>query len=216
MKKNTKKKDKKISWWIFPLLLLITIIGVGGYKAWKYLQPVYKIESRINNVEKEAKKRKELVMGWIKVQGTNIDYPIISSSDINVSTVLYDFAWTNNRDNKKLGNREILFGHNILNVSSKPLINNKYHRRFEQLMSFVYSDFAKENQYIQYTFNGNDYLYKIFAVSFIKNNELIKTIQEFNLLSLKPIIINIIIITLFSIAFIVINNLVSRQKQKIS
>ncbi len=51
---------------------------------------------------------------------------------------------------------------------------------------------------------------------FIKNNELIKTIQEFNLLSLKPIIINIIIITLFSIAFIVINNLVSRQKQKIS
>lgn len=51
---------------------------------------------------------------------------------------------------------------------------------------------------------------------FIKNNELIKTIQEFNLLSLKPIIINIIIIILFSIVFIVINNLVSRQKQKIS
>ena len=33
-------------------------------------------------------------------------------------------------------------------------------------MSFVYIDFAKENQYIQYTVDGENYLYQIFAVYF--------------------------------------------------
>lgn len=51
---------------------------------------------------------------------------------------------------------------------------------------------------------------------FIKNNELIKTIQKFNLVSLKPVIINIIIIVIFSIIFIILNNIITRKNQKIS
>ena len=33
-------------------------------------------------------------------------------------------------------------------------------------MSFVYYDFVKDNKYIQYTVNGKDYIYKIYAVNF--------------------------------------------------
>ena len=51
-------------------------------------------------------------------------------------------------------------------VSSEPEIGNSEHIKFEQLMSFVYYDFAKENLYIQYSDGKEEALYKIYAVSF--------------------------------------------------
>ena len=38
--------------------------------------------------------------------------------------------------------------------------------RFESLMSFIYLDFVKDNKFIQYTYNGKDYVYEVYAVSF--------------------------------------------------
>ena len=51
---------------------------------------------------------------------------------------------------------------------------------------------------------------------YIKTNELLKTIEIFNFETLKPIIINMIVILLFTILFIVITNIVSKKKRKIS
>lgn len=51
---------------------------------------------------------------------------------------------------------------------------------------------------------------------FIKNNNLIKALETFNYSNLKPLIINIIIIVIFSIIFIILNNIVTHKKQKIS
>ncbi len=51
---------------------------------------------------------------------------------------------------------------------------------------------------------------------FIKNNNLIKNLEIFNSPNLKPLIINIIIIILFSIIFVILNNAIMRKKQKIS
>ena len=45
-------------------------------------------------------------------------------------------------------------------------------------MSFVYLDFVKENKYVQYTFNGRDYVYKIFSVSFEKRSDIPKFTRE--------------------------------------
>ena len=59
----------------------------------------------------------------------------------------------------------IINGHNIMNLSSNPKIKEKGFTRLEALMAFVYYDFAKENQYIQYTVDQKDYLYKIFSVA---------------------------------------------------
>ena len=51
---------------------------------------------------------------------------------------------------------------------------------------------------------------------YIKTNELLKTIEIFNFETLKPIIINMIVILLFTILFIVITNIVSKKKRKIN
>ena len=76
-----------------------------------------------------------------------------------------DFLW-NEYPEEKIQKRVNIQGHNILNLSAKPEVGLDYFTRFENLMSFVYIDFAKENQYIQYTVDGKNYLYQIFAVYF--------------------------------------------------
>lgn len=51
---------------------------------------------------------------------------------------------------------------------------------------------------------------------YIKNNELIKNITKFNIETIKPFIINICVIIIFSILFIIITNLITKKKQKIA
>lgn len=50
---------------------------------------------------------------------------------------------------------------------------------------------------------------------FIKNNEIVLTLEKINLTNIKPIIINMLIILLFSLIFIILTNVVSRYKRKI-
>lgn len=49
---------------------------------------------------------------------------------------------------------------------------------------------------------------------YIKTNEMVKTLEEFNFETLKPIVINMGVIVLFSILFITITNIVSSKKRK--
>ena len=51
---------------------------------------------------------------------------------------------------------------------------------------------------------------------YIQNNQLVATLEKFNFINLKPIIINIVIMIIFSIVFIILTNLVSKRKQKIA
>lgn len=50
---------------------------------------------------------------------------------------------------------------------------------------------------------------------YINSNEIIKNIEIFNYSTLKPIIVNMIIILIFSIIFIILTNVISKKKQKI-
>jgi len=50
---------------------------------------------------------------------------------------------------------------------------------------------------------------------YIKTNELLKTIELFNIETLKPIIINIVLIIIFIVLFILITNVVTSRKRKI-
>lgn len=50
---------------------------------------------------------------------------------------------------------------------------------------------------------------------FIKNNEIVLTLEKINFTNLKPIIINMIIILLFALVFVLITNIVSRRIRKI-
>lgn len=50
---------------------------------------------------------------------------------------------------------------------------------------------------------------------YIQTNELMKTIEEFNIETLMPIFINMGVIILFSIFFIILTNAFSRKKRRV-
>ncbi len=51
---------------------------------------------------------------------------------------------------------------------------------------------------------------------YIQTNELVKTLEVINFESLKPIIINMAVIVIFSIVFIILSNIISKRKRKIA
>ena len=143
------------------LVILLGIILILSFKSPK--EDYYSPDSRVDQVRTTIVEDSETI-GWINVQGTDIDYPVVYETNL-VYLGLKDYLWLSNRYIEG-NNRIAIYGHNIKNVSSKPLITNEDHTRFEQLLSFVYYDFAKENMYIQYSSGGKDELYKIYAVGF--------------------------------------------------
>lgn len=171
------KKKKKISRkHMLMTICLTTVILIAVLLSIYFVisnEEYYKIEPRSENVlnYKTSNSNYE-VNGWLRVQGTNIDYPVIyPDNDLDLSRVLGDFTWVLENE-EELMDRTVILGHNIRNVSSNPLITDSNHTKFEQLLSFIYYDFAKDNQYIQYTRDGKDYIYQIFSVSFIETYNL--------------------------------------------
>lgn len=153
-KKNINKKMVLVIVTIVICLILLMLF-----------RSYYKIENRKKDISKfKSDNITSKPIGWLRVQGTNIDFPIFYFDDVNdISNPEYDLGWSY-ENNKKLVDRTVILSHNMRNVSSKPLIADKNHARFEQLMSYIYYDFVKENKYIQYTIDGKNYLFKIYAV----------------------------------------------------
>ncbi len=165
------KKLKSKKYMLSRLLIIIVILIIIGFLIWKLLFPFYKVEDRTKKMKQFKGVNGETAIGWLKVQGTNIDFPIVNYDTSDVSDPTYELGWSYS-DKKTLQKKTTLFSHNILNVSSNPLIGNKNHKRFEQLMAYIYSDFVKDNKYIQYTVNGKNYLFKIYGISFQKEEDL--------------------------------------------
>lgn len=170
-KKSQRRQEEAIKWITISVIFLVFVISVGIYEL--RTDTDYRVLSRVSSLEKRQKNDLDAkkTVGWLRVQGTNIDLPILYAPDYNFAYETEDFAWTE-ADYSTLNNIVYISGHNIKNLSKRPLIRNKNHRRFEQLMSFSYYDFAKDNQFIQYTFNGKDYVYRIFAVTFFDGSDL--------------------------------------------
>ncbi|MDE5586934.1 MAG: hypothetical protein K2I72_01025, partial [Bacilli bacterium] len=172
MKKQKKEQNKfmyrKIAALVTALLLLIIIIIVivviSNPSKENYYSPSSKVEQIKSTIIEDTE-----TMGWVNVQGTDIDYPVVYET-AQVYIGLKDYLWLSNRYVEG-NNRIAIYGHNIKNVSNKPLIKDESHVRFEQLLSFVYYDFAKENLYIQYSQNGKDELYKIYAIGFYDKHD---------------------------------------------
>ncbi len=173
-KKNIEKVNTKIIEALCGLaiiaLILLWVLGskiVGGGKT------VYKIEPRASNVSevKIENGSSYSAIGWLRVQGTNIDFPIIQNTgeDEEFPVQLESFVWSLNSDNK-FHNQMLVTGHNIFNLSDQPKLSSPQFTRFESLMSFIYYDFAKENEHIQLTIDGKEYIYKIFMVAFVPSS----------------------------------------------
>lgn len=155
--------------WIF---ILIGVILIAFVLVVRICHPVYQMKDRTEKLEKFRSVEKQKAMAWIRVSGTNIDLPVMYYDIVeDISDPTYDIAWSYTND-KTLPDKSTVFSHNVLNVSSNPLISDKNHRRFEQLMAYIYYDFAKDNQYIQYTINNKNYLFKIYGVSFVQTDDI--------------------------------------------
>ena len=98
--KNKKKINLIIIVSLVAVLLTVLLIFI--------IKPFYSYSSRIKNVKKVTNDGYP-VMGWIRVQGTNIDYPVLYSMDSNfpLEDVDIDFAWTNS-DSMSLNPRVIV------------------------------------------------------------------------------------------------------------
>lgn len=169
MKKKKKNKSRNIVIIVVLILFLLLLVVVG--KLYTSIRG-YKIESRIETLEKFKKDNPNYdTVAWLKVEGTDIDYPVITEADaIEYNDGDIQFLWQVGELNK-LNRVNTILGHNIMNLSKTPLIRDKSHVRFEQLMSFTYLDFAKRYEYVQLTIDEKDYVFKIFGVSYIDKNE---------------------------------------------
>lgn len=173
MKKSSKKHGKKQNVRFLMIgggvLLLFLVVGLAIFMLSKKenYHPYYEIDSRNDSIE-STKVADSKAYAWVRVQGTNIDTPIVPLDKSLEEDIHANYLWTSS--NYVEGeNRKVIYGHNIRNVSSYPDKVNPDHFRFEQLVSFAYYDFAKENLYIQYNDGTGDALYKIYAITF--NNE---------------------------------------------
>lgn len=159
------KKNVKIAIIILIVLLILLVVllfNLFNNKNKKEL--VYlDFENRSKSLDK-FQANGYIKEGWLQVQGTNIDLPILDLTALN-ETLDYSYAsLTPIIDDTRV----YVAGHNVLNVSSHPIINDPILKNFEQLMAFTYYDFAKENLYIQYTdYDGNEEIYEIFGVNFV-------------------------------------------------
>ena len=152
---------------VFLVLLFLLFIFNRDSKKEEIVSSMnYKYENRVEKLKNfDAKDYKKY--GWLQVQGTNIDLPIVSywkQEDPD-----YNFGWIVNTS-YDYDNRKILSGHNVLNVSTEPMVNDPKLTNFEDLMAFVYYDFAKDNMYLVYTEDGKDKVYVIYAVGFYDYN----------------------------------------------
>ena len=148
------------------IISLVTVLCVVLFKNKQF----YKIESRSKQIEKNKKadKKDYKTIGWVRVQGTNIDYPLYGISETSEEypvqeSLLWDLSYDGTYHNVMQ-----LYGHNVTNLGPKPARHGDDFIRLEEMMSFVYHDFAKENKYFQVTIDGKDYLYKIFGVNFME------------------------------------------------
>ena len=169
-KKVLSEKLKRYNLFLLILLsiLIIGMVAVLGMKLF-YNDGYYRTVNRKSNIKKSQSldSKDYETIGWIRVQGTNIDYPLYGVvQDTFEYPVTESYLWSLNMD-KDYHNVMITYGHNIMNLGPKPTLKDETFTRMEELMSYVYYDFAKKNKYLQLSMNDKDYLYKIFAVNFM-------------------------------------------------
>lgn len=169
--KKKKKKSQHVKRYILLVIGIIVILSLILLilSLTKNRDNKFKIEDRTQEIKKEMKKDNDTyeTIAWVRVEGTNIDYPVIIDTTQKYKNPVEKeaYGWLNS-NTKKYTNNLTVDGHNIFNLGV-PKKSAKNFVRFEELMSFVYYDFAKDNQFIQLTMNGKNYLYQVFSVSFM-------------------------------------------------
>ena len=159
---------------IIVFLILLLLLFINKRNVFFDKNTDFKIENRVNDIKKEKKndQYEYETVAWLRVQGTNIDYPIIidKSGKYDNPVERKAYGWLNSQDGTYKNNLTI-DGHNIFNLGVPKKQSDTFFR-FEELMAYAYYDFAKENQFIQLTMDNKNYLYQVFAVTLIYDLDL--------------------------------------------
>ena len=126
------------------------------------------------------------VKAWLKVSGTNIDYPVLQSPNGNntyyealgidkkysKNGVIWASSSVNFGDSSTLTQNNCIFGHNWTNSWRYAYANRAKDIMFAQLVPFKRLDFAQQNQKIYYSTEYEDMTFQIFAVFICNANDL--------------------------------------------
>ena len=116
---------------IFSSLAIVLLVMLGVYIF--YGKPYYKVESRVKKIhlDKTLPDTQYVEMGWLRIQGTKIDYPVVYGESFNEPFPMQEgnFVWTENSD-KKFHNMIRIVGHNLYNLGPEPKLESKYFYRF--------------------------------------------------------------------------------------
>lgn len=115
-------------------------------------------------------------MGWLKIPGTNINYPVLyNANDVNYylekdlykqysrNGVVWADPATNFGTSSQISRNTVLYGHNWTNYSANPHIGYSSDVMFAQLTQYHYLDFARQYPYIYYSTGSEEMTWVIFA-----------------------------------------------------
>ena len=181
MKSIHGKRSNNLKKIILIILIIIIIFSISYMVFFLYNNYKNKIDNTdiLNNIEidntqiteqktermlqiEELQKKNQEIMGWLEIEGTNINYPVLQTND-------NDFYLTHNykKENASTGSLFLDKDFDLINGSSNYLIyghRNKQGLMFEDLMKYAKEDFYKEHTKIKFTTNKEDSTYEIMSV----------------------------------------------------
>ena len=122
------------------------------------------------------------VKGWLKIPGTNINYPVLHRSqdhfylnhDINKQpshdAVIYADPAVTFGTRSQIAPNTVLYGHNWTNYSAQPAVGRASDVMFAQLTAYQYLDFAKQHPYIYYSTEAEEMVWQVFATFYTDIN----------------------------------------------
>ena len=180
-KEKHSKKTNRLTKILFIFFIIIFVCGIGYLTYYLYDRNKNNKDNEeiLNNIEideskitesktermiqlEELQKENEEIIGWLEIEGTNINYPVLQASD-------NDYYLTHNYKKEKASTGSIFLDKDfdLINGSSNYLIyghRNKSGLMFEDLIKYAEEDFYKEHTKIRFTTNKDDSIYEILSV----------------------------------------------------
>lgn len=170
------KKNRNI--WII-LCIVLMVISIGVYRKYNQISKqkqssnilddivVLELEDEEEKSEKilkleELKKEYNEIVGWIEIDNTNINYPVMQGSD-------NDYYLTHNYESEEITGGSIFLDKNYdFEKPSENLLvyghRNTSGIMFEDLTKYLDENFYNENRIIKFTTLEDDSLYEIISV----------------------------------------------------
>lgn len=179
--KHSKKSNNKFKKLVLLLLIIIFVCSIGYMCYYIYnnnknkkdntdilsevkIDPTQVTEEKTEKMLKleELQKENNEIIGWLEIEGTNINYPVLQTNDNS-------FYLSHNYKKEKATGGSLFLDKDfdLVNGSSNYLIyghRNTKGLMFEDLMKYAKEDFYKEHTKIKFTTNKEDSVYEIMSV----------------------------------------------------